>query len=104
MKQIIAVLLLASLLPGCWKPSSTNSSDRKPSAVAPDQGDLEGTSIQNELETNYERIVEGFKKNDPSVWESFLTPDFQLKLFNGTMQDRRWVSAYVRNNAKTFKV
>jgi hypothetical protein len=38
------------------------------------------------------------------VWLGFLVPDFKLKLFNGSVQDRQWVVGYVRNNAKTFKV
>src|SRR6266545_7451728 len=60
--------------------------------------------IRKELKANYAKIVKGFKKNDPAVWEGFLVPDFKLKLFNGSVQDRRWVVDYVRNNAKTFKV
>jgi len=60
--------------------------------------------IRKELKANYGKIVKGFKKNDPAVWEGFLVPDFKLKLFNGSVQDRRWVVDYVRNNAKTFKV
>jgi len=60
--------------------------------------------VRKELEANYARIVKGFKNNDPSVWEGFLTPGFTLKLFSGSVQDRAWVSNYVRNNAKTFKV
>lgn len=61
-------------------------------------------SVRKELKTNYSRIVKGFKKNDPAVWEGFLIPDFKLKLFNGSVQDRQWVVNYVRNNARTFKV
>jgi hypothetical protein len=60
--------------------------------------------IRKELKANYAKIEKGFKKNDPAVWEGFLVPDFKLKLFNGSVQDRRWVVDYVRNNAKTFKV
>jgi hypothetical protein len=60
--------------------------------------------IRKELKANYAKIEKGFKKNDPAVWEGFLVPDFTLKLFNGSVQDRRWVVDYVRNNAKTFKV
>ena len=60
--------------------------------------------IRKELKANYAKIVKGFKKNDPAVWEGFLVPDFKLKLFNGSVQDRQWVVGYVRNNAKTFKV
>jgi hypothetical protein len=61
-------------------------------------------SVRKELKSNYIKIVKGFKKNDPAVWEGFLTPDFKLKLFNGSVQDRQWVVNYVRNNARTFKV
>ena len=61
-------------------------------------------SVRKELESDYARIVKGFKNNDPAVWEGFLLPDFRLKLFNGSVQDRAWVVNYVRNNAKTFKV
>lgn len=61
-------------------------------------------SVRKELRSNYARIVKGFKNNDPAVWEGFLVPEFTLKLFNGSVQDRRWVVNYVRNNAKTFKV
>jgi hypothetical protein len=60
--------------------------------------------IRKELKANYAKIVKGFKKNDPAVWEGFLVPDFKLKLFNGSVQDRQWVVGYVRNNANTFKV
>ena len=67
------------------------------------RADAEGR-IRKELKANYARIVKGFKKNDPSVWEGFLAPDFKLKLFNGLVQDHKWVVDYVRNNAKTFKV
>lgn len=61
-------------------------------------------SVRKELKVNYARIVKAFKNNDPSVWEGFLVPDFKLKLFNGSVQDRQWVVNYVRNNAKTFRV
>jgi hypothetical protein len=61
-------------------------------------------TIRKELKANYAKIVKGFKKNDPAVWEGFLIPDFKLKLFNGSVQDHEWVVGYVRNNAKTFKV
>ncbi len=60
--------------------------------------------IRKELKANYAKIVKGFKKSDPAVWEGFLVPGFKLKLFNGSVQDRQWVVGYVRNNAKTFKV
>jgi hypothetical protein len=60
--------------------------------------------VRKALKANYARIVKGFKKNDPSIWEGFLAPDFKLKLFNGSVQDRQWVLDYVRNNAKTFKI
>src|SRR5260370_37238630 len=60
--------------------------------------------IRKELKANYAKIVKGFKKNDPAAWEGFLIPDFKLKLFSGSVQDRPWVVNYVRNNAKTFKV
>jgi len=60
--------------------------------------------VRNELESNYTRIVEGFKKNDPEIWVSYLMPDFKLTLFNGSVQDRQWAVNYVRNNAKTFQV
>src|SRR6266496_3831953 len=67
------------------------------------RADLEAR-VRKELKGNYARIVKGFKKNDPSIWEAFLTSDFKLKLFNGSVQDHKWVVDYVRNNAKTFKV
>jgi hypothetical protein len=60
--------------------------------------------IRKELKANYAKIVKGFKKSDPAIWEGFLVPDFKLKLFNGSIQDHQWVVGYVRNNAKTFKV
>jgi hypothetical protein len=60
--------------------------------------------VRKELESNYARIVRGFKNNDPTVWEGFLVPDFKLKLFSGSVQDRAWAVNYVSNNAKTFKV
>ncbi len=60
--------------------------------------------IRKDLKANYAKIVKGFKKNDPAVWEGFLIPDFKLKLFSGSVQDRLWVVNYVRNNAKAFKV
>jgi|SRR6266516_30497 len=56
------------------------------------------------IEGAYDKIKEGFKKNDPSAWEGFLTPDFRLKLFSGEVKDRQWVLGYVRNNSKAFKV
>ena len=61
-------------------------------------------SLRKELKVNYAKIVKAFKNNDPSVWEGFLVPDFKLKLFNGSVQDRKWVVDYVRKNAKTFRV
>src|SRR2546428_13360771 len=61
-------------------------------------------NIRKELKANYAKIVKGFKRNDPAVWEGFLIPDFKLKLFSGSVQDRSWVVNYIRNNAKTFKV
>jgi hypothetical protein len=73
------------------------------SASAVVRAALEET-IRKELKANYAKIVEGFKKGDPAVWEEFLVTDFKLMLFNGSVQDRQWVVGYVRNNAKTFKV
>jgi len=61
-------------------------------------------SVRNELKSNYARIVKGFKKNDPEVWVSYLSADFKLKLFNGSVQDRQWAVNYVRNNAKAFRI
>ncbi len=60
--------------------------------------------IRKELKANYAKIVDGFRSNDTAVWEGFLVPDFQLKLFNGAVQDRKWVVDYVQNNSKTFKI
>lgn len=57
-----------------------------------------------ELKVNYAEIVRGFRKNDPEVWLRFLVPDFTLKLFDGSVQDRQWVVDYVRHNATAFKV
>ncbi len=62
------------------------------------------TTIRKELEAQYKRIVKAFKENDTSVWEGLLVPEFKLKLFNGSVQDRQRVVNYVRNNTKTFKV
>ena len=67
------------------------------------RADTEGR-VRQELKTNYARIVKGFKRNDPAIWEGFLAQDFKLKLFNGSVQNRQWVIDYVRNNAKTFKI
>ena len=61
-------------------------------------------AVRQQLAANYAKIVKGFKKGDPAAWEAFLVPEFKLKLFNGSVQDRQWVVGYVRNNAKTFKV
>jgi hypothetical protein len=58
--------------------------------------------VLRDLTARYERIVAGFKKDDPSEWLSQLTPDFTLTLFNGAVQDRQWVVDYVTNNAKNF--
>jgi hypothetical protein len=98
------VLLVVSGTLGCSK-SSPTSSEVAGSPPAPDPAAASRhDSLRKELEANYALIVAGFKQNDPSVWEGFLTSDFQLKLFNGQVQNRQWVSDYVRNNAKTFKV
>jgi hypothetical protein len=104
MKQLLAVLLLVGVLPGCSKrPSPEGSVPGPPPAASPAPASP-GDDVRQELEANYQAIVAGFKNNDPSVWEAFLAPDFQLRLFDGQVKDRRWVSDYVRNNAKVFKV
>jgi hypothetical protein len=103
-KQLVAVVLLLGALPGCSKPPPIG---RELPGSMPAAGPTPATpedSLRKELEANYARIVDGFKKGDPSVWEGFLAPGFRLRLFNGEVRDRRWVSDYVRNNAKTFKV
>jgi hypothetical protein len=64
----------------------------------------EGTTLRNALQAEYAAIVAGFRNNDPEPWISRLTPDFELTLFSGQTQDRKWVIDYVRNNAKTFNV
>jgi hypothetical protein len=97
------VNLLISVLLVSWLQSTGGSVPGVPAAT---KGDLTiaDEKLRRELEVNYAKIVSGFKKDDPSVWEGFLTPDFQLKLFNGEVKDRKWVSGYVRNNAKAFKI
>lgn len=60
--------------------------------------------IKRQLAAEYAQILTGFRNNDPSPWIEQLSPDFQLTLFNGQKQNREWVTDYVRNNAKTFKV
>jgi hypothetical protein len=106
MKQLVSVLLFLWVLPGCSKPPPTDAAegDLASRRVAHPTSPSPEDSLRKELEENYTKIVDGFKNNDPSVWEGFLAPGFQLKLFNGQIQDRQWVSNYVRNNAKTFKV
>jgi hypothetical protein len=100
----LVVLLVVAAMLGCSR-SSPNKGDAPGAppiaAPAPASGQ---ENLRKELEGNYARIVDGFKKNDPSIWEGFLAADFQLKLFNCQVQNRQWVSDYVRNNAKTFKV
>lgn len=101
----LVVLLVVSGMLGCSRSSSPTSRGvpGAPPALAPTPASRQD-SLRKELEANYALIVDGFKKNDPSVWEGFLLPDFQLKLFSGQVQNRQWVSDYVRNNAKTFQV
>jgi hypothetical protein len=100
----LVVLLVVSGMLGCSNSSPTNK-DHPGAPPAPDPTPASRQdSLRKELEAHYALIVDGFKKNDPSVWEGFLVSDFQLKLFNGQVQNRQWVSDYVRNNAKTFKV
>jgi hypothetical protein len=104
MKQSVAVLLLAPALPGRSKspPTSMGVPGFPPAAdTAPASP---GAGVRKELEANYAGIVDGFKNNDPSVWEGFQVPGFRLGLFDGRVQDRQWVSHHVRHNAKTFTV
>ena len=61
-------------------------------------------AIKSELQTNYNKFAEGFKRNDPGVWLSYLTNDFTLTLFNGSVQSHEWVTQYVTRNANTFTV
>ncbi len=65
---------------------------------------LDTTHIKKELSKNYRKIVKGFKKNNPQIWLSYLTDSFHLKLFNGSVVDKKWASDYVINNAKNFKI
>src|SRR5512133_3469832 len=65
---------------------------------------LDTTLIKKELSKNYKKIVKGFKKNNPQIWLSYLTDSFHLKLFNGSVVDKKWASDYVMNNAKNFKI
>jgi hypothetical protein len=103
-KASLVVLLVAAVMLGCSKSSPTNRDVAgSPPAAEPTPASRQD-SLRKELEANYALIVDGFKKNDPSVWERFLVSGFQLKLFHGEVQNRQWVSDYVRNNAKTFKV
>jgi hypothetical protein len=104
MRQLVAVLLLASLLPGCSNSPPTLRGVLESSPAADPTPANREDDVRKELAANYANIIEGFKNNDPSVWLGYLTPDFHLKLFNGQVQDRKWVTDYVRNNAKTFRV
>jgi hypothetical protein len=61
-------------------------------------------TVQEQLELEYSHIVAGFVAGDPEPWISRLTPDFTLKLFNGSEQSRDWVVEYVRNNARAFSI
>jgi hypothetical protein len=101
---LAGTLLVVSGMLGCSQSSPTNRDIPQPTPAAPTPPADQHENLRKELEANYARIVDGFKKNDPSIWEGYLVPDFQLKLFNGQVQNRQWVSDYVRNNAKTFKV
>jgi hypothetical protein len=65
---------------------------------------LDTNAVKKELTKKYKKIVKGFKKNNPNVWLSYLTDSFHLKLFNGAIMDRKWVTNYVTNNAKTFNI
>jgi hypothetical protein len=99
MRREISIFAIAFLILGNI-PILSATDDQEGTRRAP-----EGASeTRKAIEGAYERIVEGFKKDDPSVWEGFLTPDFRLKLFSGEEKDRQWVLGYVRNNAKAFKV
>jgi hypothetical protein len=60
--------------------------------------------VREQLEREYADIVAGFVRSDPEPWISRLTPDFTLKLFNGSEQGRDWVIDYVRNNARVFSI
>jgi hypothetical protein len=60
--------------------------------------------VKGELQTYYNKFAEGFKRNDPGVWLSYLTSDFTLTLFNGSVQSHEWVTQYVTQNANTFTV
>jgi len=97
MKPLLSLLLILGIQP------IDNGAPDPPSVVKPASPSPEDM-VRKELEANYQKIVDGFKKDDPSTWEGFLTPGFQLKLFNGQVKDRKWVTEYVRNNAKAFKV
>src|SRR6266487_1376022 len=65
---------------------------------------LDTNIIKKELTRNYKKIVAGFKKNNPNIWLSYLIDSFHLKLFNGSVMDKKWVTDYVADNAKNFKV
>jgi hypothetical protein len=60
--------------------------------------------VKDQLEAEYAQIVAGFKRNDPEGWIARLSPNFRLKLFNGSEQSREWATNYVRQNAGTFNI
>jgi hypothetical protein len=104
MRPLIAALLLTAVSWGCSGSLAPSTGTAPPPSTAGALSTSREDELRAQLEANYARIVEGFKKNDPSVWEGFLTPDFQIKLFNGQTKDRQWVTDYVRNNARNFTV
>jgi hypothetical protein len=60
--------------------------------------------VRRQLNPEYASIVEGFRHNNPSPWIDRLGPEFQLTLFNGSVQSRAWAVNYVRNNAGSFQI
>jgi hypothetical protein len=104
MKPLIAALLLAAVSWGCSGPPVPSAGTALPSSSTETLPTSRDDHLRKQLEANYARIIAGFKNNDSSIWEGYLAPGFQIKLFNGQVQDRKWVTDYVRNNAKTFKV
>lgn len=66
--------------------------------------DGQDRDVKTELEREYAAIVRGFKENRPAAWIDRLAPEFQLKLFNGSVQSRKWAVDYVSANANVFRI
>lgn len=67
------------------------------------QGDHD-QDVKTELAREYAAIVRGFRENRPAAWIDRLAPEFQLTLFNGSVQSRKWAVDFVTSNANVFRI